>query len=112
MTFVLFARRPRGLPLESPNDLKLEPEEAPTLRDISVVVPVRDNPHGLARLMAWWHALGREQPLELIVVDDGSRTPVEAHGASLRILQGGGRGPACARNKGWRAAKGRWIAFL
>ncbi|RKH35678.1 glycosyltransferase [Corallococcus praedator] len=113
MTLALFSRRPRGLPVAAVAVSTLGLEEAPRLKSISVVVPVRDNPHGLARLGTWWRGLGEDQrPLELIVVDDASRVPVEFVAEEVRILQGGGRGPACARNVGWRAAKGPWVAFL
>ncbi|HEU4700977.1 MAG TPA: HAD-IIIA family hydrolase [Conexibacter sp.] len=30
----------------------------------------------------------------------------------VRVLRGGGRGPAAARNAGWRASEADWIAFL
>ncbi|NOJ79788.1 glycosyltransferase [Myxococcus xanthus] len=113
MTLALFSRRPRGFPVASAAVSSLELEEMPRLKSISVVVPVRDNPHGLARLGTWWRGLGEDQrPLELIVVDDASHVPVEFVAEEVRILQGGGRGPACARNVGWRAAKGPWVAFL
>jgi hypothetical protein len=32
--------------------------------------------------------------------------------AGVRVLAGRGRGPAAARNTGWRAARHEWIAFL
>lgn len=112
MTLALFSRRPRGFPVASAAS-KLGLEERPLLNGISVVVPVRDNSEGLARLGAWWRGLAEdERPLELIVVDDASQQPVEFAAEAVRILQGGGRGPACARNVGWRAAKGPWVAFL
>ncbi|WP_140853491.1 glycosyltransferase [Myxococcus xanthus] len=113
MTLALFSRRPRGFPVASAAVSKLGLEETPRLKGISVVVPVRDNPEGLARLGTWWRGLAEdERPLELIVVDDASQQPVEFVAEEVRILQGGGRGPACARNVGWRAAKGLWVAFL
>ncbi|MFG2091559.1 MULTISPECIES: HAD-IIIA family hydrolase [unclassified Spirillospora] len=56
-------------------------------------------------------------PYEIIVVDDrpvpGAPLPLpEAGGHALRVLRSGGRGPAAARNTGWRAAATEWIAFL
>lgn len=51
---------------------------------------------------------------EVIVVDDRPITdpPLEVP-ERVRVLQtGGGRGPAAARNVGWRAAEGEWVAFL
>jgi histidinol-phosphate phosphatase family protein len=36
----------------------------------------------------------------------------EATGLPLRVLPGGGRGPAAARNAGWRSSRADWIVFL
>lgn len=51
-------------------------------------------------------------PREIIVVDDrpdpGPLPPTH----SARVLRTGGRGPAAARNAGWRAACCEWVAFL
>lgn len=59
----------------------------------------------------------RTSPTEILVVDDrpnrdeplrtGSRVP-----PGLRIIEGRARGPAAARNDGWRAASTPWIVFL
>lgn len=60
-------------------------------------------------------------PLELIVVDDGSRdatlarlaADVAASGAPrLRLVTTGRRGVSAARNEGIRRARGEWLAFL
>jgi glycosyltransferase involved in cell wall biosynthesis len=55
-------------------------------------------------------------PLEIIVVDDGSRedilqvlSPVSRH---ITYIRQDNAGPAAARNRGIRAAKGEFIAFL
>lgn len=58
---------------------------------------------------------------EIIVVDDG-RSPTTAPliasvvchypGAQVSLRRGAGRGPAAARNRGWRAARGEVIAFI
>src|SRR6266576_3496761 len=56
------------------------------------------------------------QPLEVIVVDDGSddETPqiVADYNGKVTYLRRSRGGPASARNTGVRAAKGDWIAFL
>ncbi|HLV71234.1 MAG TPA: HAD-IIIA family hydrolase [Vulgatibacteraceae bacterium] len=57
---------------------------------------------------------------EIIVVDDrpapGAPLPLPgempAAGPPVRVLRSGGRGPAAARNAGWRAAATDWVAFL
>jgi hypothetical protein len=90
---------------------RLRAGERPTIDAISVVVPVRDNASGIERILAWWRALD-DRPGELLFVDDGSRVPVMVAAEGVRVLRTGRRGPAAARNTGWRQARGRWVAFL
>jgi HAD superfamily hydrolase (TIGR01662 family) len=58
----------------------------------------------------------RCRPEAVYVVDDrpgpDTRLAVDAADLDLIVLRGGGRGPAAARNTGWRAASSDWIAFL
>ncbi len=62
-------------------------------------------------------------PQQVIVVDDrpggaGRAGAVDVHGDVLpvplpvRVLHSGGRGPAAARNVGWRAGGAPWVVFL
>ncbi len=89
------------------------PHERPSPAEMSVIVPVRDNHAGVLRLMRWWSALPEAvRPRELVFVDDASRTPVVVPLAHVRVLRAHGLGPAAARNTGWRASTGKWIAFL
>lgn len=83
---------------------------------VSVVVPTRDRPDRLARALA---ALRRQtlpgDDYEIVVVDDGSgpatRALLEAT-PGLRVLRHEtSRGPAAARNTGWRAASAPLVAF-
>jgi glycosyltransferase involved in cell wall biosynthesis len=53
---------------------------------------------------------------ELIVVDDGStdETPelLLSYGNKIKVIKKANKGPSAARNRGIKAAKGEWIAFL
>ncbi|QBJ95612.1 mycofactocin system glycosyltransferase [Rhodococcus sp. ABRD24] len=88
------------------------PMSTPSPHEVTVVVPLRDNVEGIARLVP---AL---RGLEVIVVDDGSSTPLElpdlfdaaAHVTLLRHENP--RGPAAARNTGLRSAQTPFVAFL
>ncbi|RFS82398.1 HAD-IIIA family hydrolase [Actinomadura spongiicola] len=52
-------------------------------------------------------------PAETAPVPDGGTTArVPRDGPEIRVIRSGGRGPAAARNAGWRAATTEWVAFL
>ncbi|SNR70342.1 mycofactocin biosynthesis glycosyltransferase MftF [Blastococcus mobilis] len=80
--------------------------------DVTVVIPVKDRPAGLGRLLSALRADPATRHLPVIVVDDGSTVPVPtAHG--VRVLRfDRSRGPAAARNAGLRAAPTPFVAFL
>ncbi|AFM15747.1 mycofactocin system glycosyltransferase [Mycolicibacterium chubuense NBB4] len=88
------------------------PLSGPSHRDVTVVVPVRDNPAGLARLVASLRGL------RVVIVDDGSAVPVlEADFADVhcdvRILRHcRSKGPAAARNAGLAVCDTDLVAFL
>ncbi|WP_248499533.1 mycofactocin biosynthesis glycosyltransferase MftF [Tomitella gaofuii] len=86
----------------SPADIGLSAEP---LHEATVVVPVRDNQAGVDRLL---RAL---VGVPVIVVDDGSPTPVRAPGARV-IRHAAPRGPAAARNAGLAACDTALVAFL
>ena len=88
-------------------------------KDVSVVVPVKDNPLGIERLL---YAAKRMRPGatpgELIVVDNNSSPALELPSVAIadmpfpvRLLRCARPGPAAARNVGARAAAGEWLLF-
>lgn len=84
----------------------------------SVVIPTigRDSLHDLLASLA--RATG-PMPQEIVLVDDRkkgepldlARFP-EAIRPCIRIERTGGRGPAAARNRGWRATTTPWVVFV
>lgn len=92
----------------------------------SVVIPTNQQP---ALLLKCLDALGRQRfprdQFEIIVVDDANSSDTAAAVTlfTKQIARSGGplevrylaqpeeRGPAAARNRGWRAARGRVVAF-
>jgi glycosyltransferase involved in cell wall biosynthesis len=88
---------------------------------VSVVVATRDRAERLAQLLASLRAQTLDPAgFEVIVVDDGStdttpavlRAAAAENGLRLRsIRRPDSRGPAAARNAGWRAARAPLVAF-
>lgn len=81
----------------------------------TVVVPTKDRPGPLARCLA---ALAAQDvgPVEIVVVDDGSRDDravarVVAAAPGARLLRVRGRGPAAARNLGAQVAAAPVVCF-
>ena len=85
-----------------------------TAPGISVVVPTLGRPSLAALLVALAPGLAKH-PLQLVVVDDRPEqdTPLALPPEmDVTVVAGPARGPAAARNAGWRAARHEWIAFL
>jgi mycofactocin system glycosyltransferase len=88
------------------------PAGGPSHRDVTVIIPVRDNTSGVQRLVASLQGLG------VIVVDDGSSPPIEADGftdahCDIQVLRHPhSQGPAAARNTGLAACTTDFVAFL
>ena len=84
--------------------------------NVSVVIPVYNRGEAVrdtldSVLQQTW------APLEILVVDDGSTDGsadwIEAHyGEVVRVIRQANGGVARARNRGWREARGEFIAFL
>jgi HAD superfamily hydrolase (TIGR01662 family) len=85
------------------------------MTSFDVVVPTIGRPSLAALLGA---LLGGSEPgsQRVVVVDD--RPPTDAPllpgplPDGVEVLRSGGRGPAAARNVGWRAGSAEWVAFL
>ena len=87
----------------------------------SVVVPTVGRPQ-LGDLLRSLALSEGPPPREVVVVDDRTAQhslldlPPEATGSlgslPIKVVSSGGRGPAAARNCGWRATSSDWVAFL
>ncbi|MGE2725480.1 HAD-IIIA family hydrolase [Mycolicibacterium pulveris] len=82
--------------------------------DFAVVVPTvgRESVH---RLLAALDGSRGPRPTAVIVVDDRAdpHPPLRfSTELPVTVLHSGGRGPAAARNLGWRAGGAEWVCFL
>ncbi|MEW2070730.1 glycosyltransferase, partial [Streptomyces sp. NPDC007346] len=84
--------------------------------EYAVVVPTVGRPC-LADCLRALASCSGPAPTEVVVVDDrpaaGGPLPLgPARGLPVRTLATGGRGPAAARNAGWRVVSTPWVVFL
>lgn len=82
---------------------------------ISVIMPAYNSAAFIARaIRSAQNQTAR--PLEIIVIDDGSKDNTSEaaarYGDLVRVLRQPNGGPASARNHGAREARGEWLAFL
>ncbi|PPS43915.1 glycosyltransferase family 2 protein [Chroococcidiopsis sp. TS-821] len=82
----------------------------------SIVIPTYNRPEQLARCLESLTRLDYpRQDFEVIVVDDGSTTPLEPivtrYKLNLTLIHQANSGPAAARNTGVKRAKGKYLAF-
>jgi glycosyltransferase involved in cell wall biosynthesis len=82
--------------------------------DFAIVIPTvgRDS---LRRLLAELDGSSGPRPAAVVLVDDrvDAHPPLEfSTTLPVTVLRSGGRGPAAARNVGWRSTKANWICFL
>lgn len=82
-----------------------------------IVIPTTGRA-SLAVLLRALDAAPGPPPERVVIVDDrpvserGGHLPVPRLSLQVRVLQGGGRGPAAARNLGWHALTTPWASFL
>ncbi|WP_156688593.1 HAD-IIIA family hydrolase [Mycobacterium sp. Marseille-P9652] len=83
--------------------------------DYAIVVPTVGR-ESLRRLLTALECGSGPTPAAVVVVDDrpnaGTALPMDQDAEGVRVLRSGGRGPAAARNVGWRATTARWVCFL
>lgn len=88
------------------------PATGPSHRDVTIVIPVRNNVTGVRRLVSSLRGL------RVIVVDDGSACPIEladlagSHCDIEVLYHVRNKGPAAARNTGLAACTTDFVAFL
>lgn len=84
---------------------------------VSIVIPTigRESLKRLLSVLAVQGAASGEGMPHIVVVDDRFKpsAPLPLPGGMpVRVLRSGGRGPAAARNIGWRSVRTPWVAFL
>ena len=102
--------------LAHPDPARPEPDGVPA-GELTVVVPVKDRPAELDRLLTALRADPETAAVPVLVVDDGSGDPAAVTATAdrhrARVLRHAtARGPAAARNAGLRAATTPLVAFL
>jgi glycosyltransferase involved in cell wall biosynthesis len=80
------------------------------MRTISVIIPSRDRPKSLHRVLR--HLAETIPEAEVIVVDDGSAIPITSDGLVRVIRQEESLGRSAARNLGAKLAHGEILAFM
>jgi len=88
------------------------PPRSSRQHEVTVVIPVRDRPHELARLLR-----GLPVGVPVVVVDDGSTdagatAAVVAEAGAMLLRHPRSLGPAAARNTGLRAVRTPAVAFV
>jgi len=83
-------------------------------KTVSIVIPMHNSARTIGRTLE--ACINQELPgaqTEIIVVDDGStdKSVEIAEKLPVKVLRQENRGPAAARNRGWREARGKIICF-
>ena len=87
--------------------------------EISIVIPVRNNQKGIDNYLTKFFNthLKSDFPKEIIIVDNNSRVAIKLqshflnYGLPIILIKCHKIGPASARNKGAKIAKGKWLLF-
>jgi hypothetical protein len=79
---------------------------------IDVVIPTIGRPSLFRLIEGLRPSLARPEIAVVYVVDDRPHPTPPLVLPGVHILRSGGRGPAAARNLGWKAGRSPWIAFL
>jgi histidinol-phosphate phosphatase family protein len=82
--------------------------------DFAIVIPTIGRA-SLHRLLAALDGSSGPRPVAVVVVDDRARAnpPLElSTSLPATVVRSGGRGPAAARNVGWRSTRAEWICFV
>ena len=81
-------------------------DAGPSAAEVAVVVPVKDDLSGVRV------ALAGTSVAEVVVVDDGSSAPLPAADGVHVLRHDVNRGPAAARETGWRSTTAPFVAFV
>ena len=79
---------------------------------ISIIIPVYNAEKYLDACIASLKRQTTQEPLQIIIIDDGSDSPVTVQDASVLLLRQPHAGQSAARNIGLQHAKGEFIAFV
>ena len=97
---------------------KIETPKKATTKDISIVIPVKNNQKGIDKYLKTFFISHVKDnfPKEIIVVDNDSVPAIKIQEeykkyGIVKLLHCTRVGPASARNEGWKKAKGNWILF-
>lgn len=101
-----------------PLQQRLQAPRSLEAQDVSLIVPVKDNQHGLDTLLGSLMNIHNASclPAEIIIVDNRSHPHIEIASCyrkklPVTLLQCSRKGPASARNVGARHASGSWLWF-
>jgi cellulose synthase/poly-beta-1,6-N-acetylglucosamine synthase-like glycosyltransferase len=97
---------------------KINVDKKIDIKDISIVIPVKDNQKGIDRFLEIFFTVTKEEyfPKEIIIVDNNSNPKIFIdslkYPMDIKLLYCKKIGPASARNKGLFYSSGKWLLFL